>query len=58
MAKLDTTNPFNVGVSYDAFLKNVNSKNTVSSLLKKLDLTKESVEWIKLELNNHKHNNK
>ena len=53
---IDTTNPFNKGVSYGDFLKNVNDKNTVDSLLKKHDLSKEDVSWVKEELNNFKTN--
>jgi len=37
--KLDTTNPFNVGVTYEAFMKNVNGKSTVDVLLKKANLS-------------------
>lgn len=50
MSKIDSTNPFNIGVTYDMFLKNVDSKNTVDSLLKKHKLTKEQIDWIKQEL--------
>ena len=51
---LDTTNPFNAGVTYKAFLKNVNGKTTIDSLLKKHDLSKEQRDWVKEELNNYK----
>lgn len=54
MAKLDTTNPFNKGVSYDAFLKNVKGKVTVDILLKKAKLSKAETLWIKQELINNK----
>lgn len=54
----DTLNPFNTGVSYDAFLDNVKGNVTVDSLLKKLDCSKVDKEWIKLELENHKQNKK
>ena len=56
--KLDTTNPFNEGVTYEMFLKNVTKKRTVNTLLNKLNLTDAEVKWIKQELNNYKNNNK
>lgn len=56
--KLDTTNPFNEGVSYEAFLENVKGKVTVDSLLKEHDLSKEKVDWLKEEINNFKKNKK
>ena len=56
--KLDTTNPFNKGVSYEAFLKNVKGSVTVESLCKKHKLDNESVAWLKTELNNFKKNKK
>ena len=52
MAKLDTTNPFNIGVTYDMFLKNVGAKNSVEDLLKKHKLTDDQINWIKQELKN------
>ena len=52
--KLDTTNPFNKGVTYEMFLKNVDSKNTVESLLKKHKLEDYKIDWIKQELKNLK----
>ena len=55
---LDTRDPFNKGVSYDAFLSNVKGGVTLPSLLKRLSLSKEQEEWIKLELDNHKNNKK
>lgn len=48
--KLDTTNPLNKGVTYEMFLKNVDKKNTVESLLKKHKLSEDTVNWIKQEL--------
>ena len=54
MAKLDTTNPFNVGVSYKAFLSNVKGKVTVDSLLKDAKLEVHEINWIKEELKNLK----
>jgi hypothetical protein len=54
MAKLDTTNPMNKGVSYAAFLKNVKGKVTVDSLLRNANLSKAETLWIKLELTNYK----
>jgi hypothetical protein len=56
--KLDTTNPFNEGVSYEAFLENVKGKVTLDGLLKKHDLSKEKIDWLKEELNNFKKNKK
>jgi hypothetical protein len=50
MSKLDTTNPFNAGVSYKDFLSNVKGKITVDSLLKKHKLSDEQIKWIKQEL--------
>lgn len=57
-AYLDTRDPFNKGVSYDAFLSNVKGSVTLSSLIKRLSLPKDKEEWIKLELENHKNNKK
>ena len=48
--KLDTTNPFNGGVSYADFLKNVNKDNTINKLLSNHKLTKIQIDWIKEEL--------
>jgi hypothetical protein len=48
--EVDTTNPFNEGVSYESFLANVTEDVTVDDLLKKHKLTKEEVSWIKEEL--------
>lgn len=53
---LDTTNPFNIGVSYDMFLKNVDKNNTIDVLLKKHKLKTDQIKWIKEELNNHNKN--
>ena len=55
---IDTTNPLVIGVTYDMFLKNVDSKTTVDSLLKKHGLSKDEVSWIKEELSNYKINKK
>lgn len=55
---LNTKNPFNKGVSYDAFLLNVKGNVTVDSLLNKLNLQKDQLNWIKSELENHKNNKK
>jgi hypothetical protein len=52
----DTTNPFNKGVSYEAFLKNVKGKVTVDRLCKKHGLSDEDISWLKEELNNYKKN--
>ena len=48
--KLDTTNPFNKGVTYEMFLKNVNVKNTVDSFLNKHKLSEEDIRFIKREI--------
>lgn len=48
--EIDTTNPFNKGVSYKDFLSNVTEDVTVDDLLKKHKLSKEQVSWIKEEL--------
>jgi hypothetical protein len=56
MSKLDTTNPLNKGVSYQAFLKNVRFKVTVDSLLKKANLSESETLWIKQELTNYNKN--
>lgn len=53
---LDTTNPFNEGVSYDMFLKNVDKKNTIEVLLKKHKLKGDQIKWIKEELINYNKN--
>ena len=58
MAKVDTKNPFNKGVSYADFLENVKGNVTVDLLLNKLDLSKDSKEWILSELEFYKQNNK
>ena len=51
---IDTTNPFNDGVSYEAFLENVTDEVSVDELLNKADLSKIEIEWIKEELNQYK----
>lgn len=56
MSKIDSTNPFNIGVSYEMFLKNVDKKTTVDGLLKKHKLSEEQIKWIKEELKQY--NNK
>lgn len=47
---IDTTNPFNKGVTYLDFLKNVKGKVTVDSLLSKHNLTEDQKKYIKSEL--------
>ena len=54
MAKLDTTNPFNKGVSYEMFLSNVKGKRTELYLIERLNLDSESENWLKNELINYK----
>jgi len=56
--KLDTKNPFNKGVSYEAFLKNVTKTVTLDDLLKKADLTTDQIKWVKLEIEQFKKNKK
>lgn len=56
MKKVDTKNPFNKGVSYADFLKNVKGNVTVKSLLSKLELTKAEKSWIEQEIINYKQN--
>ncbi len=51
---LDTTNPFNTGVSYDMFLENVNAKNSVDNMLNKHKLSDGEKEYIKKELKEYK----
>jgi hypothetical protein len=52
--ELDTTNPFNAGVSYEAFLKNVEGDVTVESLCKKAKLSDSETAWIKSEIKTFK----
>jgi len=54
VSEIDTTNPFNEGVSYAAFLENVTDEVSVDELLNKADLSKIEIEWIKEELNQYK----
>lgn len=54
MARLDTKNPFNEGVSYEMFLSNVKGKTTEADLIKKLKLDSEAEDWLKSELINYK----
>jgi len=56
--KLDTKNPFNKGVSYEAFLKNVTKTVTLDDLFKKADLTTDQIKWVKLEIEQFKKNKK
>lgn len=48
--KVDTTNPFNIGVSYKDFLENVNAKNSVDDMLNKHKLSEDQKAFIKREL--------
>ena len=54
MARQDTKNPFNEGVSYEMFLSNVKGKTTEADLIKKLKLDSEAEDWLKSELINYK----
>lgn len=56
MAKLDTSNPFNEGVTYEAFLKNITGKATVKSFLSKGKYSKEQIDWIVEEIKHFKNN--
>lgn len=56
--EVDSTNPFNKGVSYKDFLSNVKGNVTVDSLLKRHNLSKDAVKWVKEELNKYEQNNK
>ena len=56
--KIDTTNPFNEGVTYDMFLENVKGNIKVDTLLRRHNLSNSQKEWIKKELINHKKNKK
>lgn len=48
--KIDTTNPFNEGVSYKDFLSNVKGKVTVDSMLKDHKISESGIAFIKKEL--------
>lgn len=50
--KIDNTNPFNKGVSYDAFLKELGDKKIEVFLKNKC--TKEQIEWLKEEIKHYK----
>lgn len=54
--KIDASNPFNSGVTYDMFLKELGKQNVEDFLKNKC--TKSEIEWIKIELKNYKNNNK
>ena len=54
VSEIDTTNPFNEGVSYEAFLEKVTGEVSVDELLNKAGLSKIEIEWIKEELNQYK----
>ncbi len=52
-----SSNPFNKGVTYEAFLKNVTKTATVDKLLDAHKCTKEQKDWIKKELKLKEYNN-
>ena len=54
--KIDASNPFNEGVTYEMFLKRL-GKEKVETFLKD-KCTKSEIEWIKIELENYKKNKK
>lgn len=54
--KIDATNPFNKGVTYEAFLKELGTKKIEDFLKGKC--TKEEIEWVKTELEHYKNNKK
>ena len=53
--KIDHSNPFNKGVTYKSFLKEIGDKD-LDTHLKSLKLTDDSVKWLKEELKNYKNN--
>lgn len=53
---IDASNPFNKGVTYDMFLKELGKQDLEVFLKDKC--TKSQIEWIKIELKNYKNNNK
>lgn len=54
--KIDASNPFNAGVTYDMFLKELGKKDLKTFLKDKC--TPSEIEWIKTELKNYKKNKK
>tara|TARA_R110000744_G_scaffold262154_2_gene376692 strand:- start:322 stop:534 length:213 start_codon:yes stop_codon:yes gene_type:complete len=56
--KLETTNPFNKGVSYADFLENVKDKVTEKILIDNLNLDKKTKEWLEKDLKQYKINKK
>lgn len=52
--KIDASNPFNKGVTYDMFLKELKGQKVETFLKGKC--TKSEIEWIKIELKNYKKN--
>ena len=54
--KVDTKNPFNVGVTYADFLSNVKGKVTIKTLLDGLKLSNGARFWIEQELKQYKQN--
>jgi len=57
MAKVEFLNPFNAGVSYDDFLASVPKDKTIEEHCNK-QLTKEELDWLLVELEHFKNNNK
>lgn len=51
--KVDHSNPFNEGVTYESFLKELGKADLVKHLEGK-KCTKDEIEWIKGELKNYK----
>lgn len=54
--KIDASNPFNKGVTYEMFLKKL-GKNNLATFLKD-KCTEAEIKWIKSELNNYQKNKK
>lgn len=54
MSKVDNTNPFNEGVTYESFLKELKGKNVKTFLKDKC--TDEQIDWIETELEHYKNN--
>jgi hypothetical protein len=50
-------NPFEQGVTYASFLEALNGSE-IKEYLKDLELSKEDIEWIEIEIENYKNNNK
>lgn len=54
--KVDHTNPFNKGVTYDSFLKAIGKKSVKTALKGKC--SPEQIEWIELEIETYQKSKK